>query len=134
MATEGFSARWALRMRVSMSAIGSVMLMLGLLPARLDHARDLAVQRDQPQLPARQPELAVNPARAPGQRAAVPQPHRRGVARQLLQLLARRVALLDRQLLVIGDLQKLLAPRCVLLDGFAALVLAVDHGGFCHTD
>src|SRR6185436_17778853 len=120
-------------MRVSMSAIGSVIGMCGLLPARLDHARDLPVQRDQAQLAAGDPELAVDAARAPGERAAVAQPHRRSVARQLLQLLARREALLGGKLRVVRELEQLLAPGGVLLDGLAALFLAVDDGGLGHT-
>src|SRR5690606_10891307 len=109
ISTDCFSARWPLRMRVNMSAIGSVMLIcrpLLRLPARLDHARDLAVQRDDPQLAAGDPELAVNAARAPGQRAAVAQAHRGSVARQLLQLLARRVAFFRRKLRVVRDLEQ----------------------------
>src|SRR4030095_14558284 len=83
---------WALRMRTSMSAIGSLMLMQVSLPAGLDHAGHLAAQREIAQLVAPQAELAVDPARPAGQRAAVAQAHRRGVARQLLQLVARLFA------------------------------------------
>src|SRR5690554_4942292 len=89
MVVDGFSDICALRMRVSMSAIGSLMLIGHLLPARLDHARDLAAHRDLAQLVARQPELAEIAARAARERAAVTQTHRARIARQLLQLLAR---------------------------------------------
>src|SRR5512147_1626391 len=82
----------ALRMRVSMSAIGSLMLMRFSLPARLDHAGHLALEREVAQLAARNAELAVHAPRASGEGAAVAQPHRRGVARQLLQAHARLVA------------------------------------------
>src|SRR5688572_27415565 len=89
---------WALRMRISMSAIGSLMLIdLSLpsslpsslpasLPACLDHAGHLALQGEVAQLVAAEAELAVHAARPAGQCAAVAQSHRRGVARQLLQL------------------------------------------------
>src|SRR3990167_3344001 len=83
---------WALRIRTSMSAIGSLMLIRFSLPARLDHARHFAAQRELPQLVAAEAELAVGAARPAGQRAAVAQPHRRGVARELLQLGARFLA------------------------------------------
>src|SRR5690349_17996426 len=105
IATSGFSDCCALRMRVSMSAMGSLMLMRAPLPTRLDHAGNLAVKRDDAQLATRQTELAVDAARPTRQRATVPQPDRRGVARQLLQLLARGVTLLDGELLVVRDLQ-----------------------------
>src|SRR5215210_1393317 len=62
-------ARWALRIRVSRSAMGSVMLIESFspsrpLPARLDHAGQIALQRQIPQVDATQPELAVDTARA----------------------------------------------------------------------
>src|SRR5262245_1283526 len=133
MSVVCFSERWALRIRVSMSAIGSVIGMGTPLPARLDQAGATTVKRDQPQLAARNPELAVDAARAPGERAAVPQPHRRGIARQLLQLFARGEALFGRQLRVVRDLEQLLAPGGVLLHGLAALLFAVDDGSLGHT-
>src|SRR5687767_3866180 len=77
---------WALRMRTSMSATGSLMLIDISLPARLDHAGHLALEREVAQLVASESELLVYAARPAGQRAAVAQAHRRGVARQLLQL------------------------------------------------
>src|SRR5260221_14472411 len=92
--TAVFPTIWALRMRVSMSAMGSVMLMReALLPAHLDEARNLAAQRDFAQLVAPQPELAKHPARPAGQPATVAQAHGRGVPGQLLLLLACFLAL-----------------------------------------
>src|SRR5581483_6666979 len=88
--TATFSARLALRMRVSMSAIGSVCMCA--LPARLDHARRFAAHHDLAQLAARQPELAVIAARAPGQPAAVAHADGARIARQLLQLDHGRLA------------------------------------------
>src|SRR6185436_13696809 len=87
--TLTFSVACALRMRVSMSAMGSLMLISCLLPARLDHPGDLATHGDLADLVARQAELAERPARAARHGAAVAQAHRRGVARQRLQLGAR---------------------------------------------
>src|SRR5678809_1121206 len=88
--TSEWPTSCALRMRVSMSAIGSCMLMTSplpsLLPTCLDDAGHLAAQRQVAQLVAAQAELAIHAARAPGEGAAVAQAHRRGVARQLLQL------------------------------------------------
>src|SRR3954471_3547989 len=79
-------------MRNSMSAIGSVML-IGFpspLPACLDDAGHFALERQVAQLVATEAELAVDPARPAGARAAIAQPHPRGGARQPLQLRARR--------------------------------------------
>src|SRR5918992_621558 len=56
-----WSALLAFRMRVSMSAIGSVSI-LRLLPARLRHARDLAVVRELAQADPAEPELPVDGA------------------------------------------------------------------------
>src|SRR6476646_8647350 len=97
IATLGFSTICALRMRVSISAIGSLMLMdqtpVGAcgsrfscvfkpLPAGLDDPGDVALEGELADLVAR--------------------PRRVGVARQLLQLEARCVALLVRLLGVVG--------------------------------
>src|SRR5215472_16192941 len=100
MWTVAFSASCALRMRVSMSAIGSVMLICDSLPARLDDARDLAAHRDLAQLVAAEPELSEHAPWTPGQRAAIAQPGRARVARQRLQLAARRGAILFGKALV----------------------------------
>src|ERR1039458_4118847 len=91
IATDSFSASCALRMRVSISAIGSLMLMLCLLsPAGFGHAGNLATHGDFAQLVAPQAELAVHAARAARQLAAVPDTRRGRVPRQLLQLHTRR--------------------------------------------
>src|SRR5512143_2251484 len=124
MLTSTCPTIWALRMRVNMSAIGSVMLIARSLPARLDHAGDLAAQRELAQLVAAEAELAVDAARAPGQRAAVAQARGRGVARQLLQLRARSIALLVGGLLVVDRLEERGALRLESGDGVAALLLA----------
>src|SRR5215467_4389976 len=57
------SALLALRMRVSMSAIGSVST-VSLLPARLRHARDRALVRELPEADPAEAELAEDRARA----------------------------------------------------------------------
>src|SRR5258708_431664 len=54
-------------MRVSMSAIGSVIMGS---PARLDHARNFATQGEEPEADPAQFELAVIPARAAAHFAA----------------------------------------------------------------
>src|ERR1700675_1290607 len=81
-----FSVACALRMRVSMSAMGSLMLIFVLLPARLDHSGNLAAHRDLADLVAPEAELAERAARPAGYRTAVAQPHGGCVARQRLQL------------------------------------------------
>src|SRR5271169_474562 len=63
------SALLALRMRVSMSAIGSVSTS-SLLPARLRHAGDDALVREIAQADAAQAELAEDGARPPATVAA----------------------------------------------------------------
>src|SRR5689334_10019045 len=97
IATTARSVICALRIRVSMSAMGSVMLMgHSLLPARLGDARDLPAHRVFPQLVATEAELAEHAARATGDRAPVAQPGRICVARQRLKLESRREAVLVR--------------------------------------
>src|SRR6266480_6992874 len=58
--TVSCMATLALRIRVSMSAIGSTMVIVAVLlsPARLGHARDLAVVHHLPKTDPAQPELA----------------------------------------------------------------------------
>src|SRR5262245_61334217 len=111
-------------MRTSMSAIGSLMLMRSSLPARLDDARHLALEGEIAQLVAREAELAVHAARPAGERAAVAQAHRRGVARQLLQLVACLGLGLVRGTGVVDDLEQLRAPGLELLHRLAALLVA----------
>src|SRR5271165_928719 len=62
MRTVSKCAVLALRIRVSMSAIGSVIVIVGRLPspARLRHAGDLAGMDHHPQADAAQPELPVD--------------------------------------------------------------------------
>src|SRR3954453_5069334 len=63
------SALLALRMRVSMSATGSVSIS-SLLPGALRHARDDALMGELPQADAAEPELLEHGARAPAAVAA----------------------------------------------------------------
>src|SRR5574340_16405 len=115
---------WALRMRISMSAMGSLMLIRFSLPARLDHARHLAAQREIAQLVAAEAELAIHAARPARQGAAVAQPHRRRVARQLLQLEARFLARLVRGARVLEDVEQRRSLVLELRHGLAALLIA----------
>src|SRR5579859_7966057 len=62
---------FALRIRVNMSAMGSVIMGS---PARLDHAGNLAAQREQPEADPAKLELAVVAARAPAHLAPAPVP------------------------------------------------------------
>src|SRR5215213_3815996 len=84
-------ARRALRIRLSRSAMGSVMLIVSLLeslkpasPARLDHAGQIALQRQLAEVDAAETELAVVAAGAAADPAAVAIPH---VELQLLRFL-----------------------------------------------
>src|SRR5512137_2382608 len=132
--TSVFSTPWAFRIRVSMSAMGSLMLIVRSprLPAGLDQARDVAPHRGLADLRARQAELAEGAARTAGDVAAVAQPARAGVARQRLQPLHRVHALVHRTRLVVDDGLQLGALGRVLLDGRFALGFAVLKRKFCH--
>src|SRR5688572_16135918 len=66
--TSGNNAMLALRMRVSMSAMGSVIL-----PARFRYARDEAIERGFTESETRAGELAEIPAAAAAHRAAIHQ-------------------------------------------------------------
>src|SRR5512137_1172978 len=116
--TSVFSTPWAFRIRVSMSAMGSLMLILRSprLPAGLDQARDVAAHRGLADLGPRQAELAERAAWTAGEVAAVAQPDRARVARQRLQALHRVHALLHRARLVVDDGLQLGTLRGVLLD------------------
>src|SRR5690242_4580391 len=127
MPTSTCPTIWALRMRVSMSAIGSVMLIALSSPARFDDARHFAAHRELTQLVAREAEFLVHAARTAGQRAAVAQPDRRGVARQLLQLDARRFLVLVGCLDVVQHLEERRAFRLEFLDRLATLLFAELH-------
>src|ERR1700674_708398 len=81
--------KWAFRIRVSRSEMGSVMLISvsllaarrcfqarrALLPACLDHSGKVSLQRQVPEMDAAEPELAVVAARAAADSTPVPVPH-----------------------------------------------------------
>jgi hypothetical protein len=69
MITFAFRAVMALRMRVSISAIGSVIVVP--LPARLHDAGDVSTQRELTEAQTAQPELPDEGARTAALRAAV---------------------------------------------------------------
>src|SRR5260221_9559061 len=119
-------------MRVSMSAIGSLMLMQFSLPARLDDAGHFALERQLAQLVAAEPEFAVDAARPPGQCAAVAQPHRRSVARQLLQLDACFLLRLVGGARILQPLEQSGAGQLVFLDDLPAFLVAVLYGELGH--
>src|ERR1700693_12820 len=75
-ATLGLRAWIALRTRVSMSAMGSlvIVLLLRLLPARLGHAWNLAIEGELAEAQAANAEFAQKPARASAAPAAVAMP------------------------------------------------------------
>src|SRR5262245_28335095 len=98
--TSGLPARCAFLMRVSRSAMGSVMLTWLPSPARLAQPGNVAAIGLLAQLGARQAELAVDTARAARDRAAVALANRVGIARQRLQLRLRGETLLDSGLRV----------------------------------
>src|SRR5882672_10329919 len=127
MVSDGLRAVCALRICVSMSAIGSVILMAVSLPAGLAQTRDLTAHRGLAQLRARQTELAVVAVRPARQRATVAQPNGVRIARQLLQLLLRVDARVFGGLRVADLLLELGTFGRIPLDRGFAMTLAHDH-------
>src|SRR5688572_12096328 len=119
-------------MRVSMSEIGSVILIAASLPAGLTEAGDITAHRRLAQLGAREAKLAIRAVRAPRQRAAIAQPNRVRVARQLLQLLLRLGLRVVRGFRVANELLELGALRGVTLDRLLAVALTHQHGFLGH--
>src|SRR5882762_10716313 len=97
-ATTAWRARCPLRIRVSMSPRGSVIMARLPSPARFEHAGDQAGGGQLADRDARQLELPVIAARPPGQGAPIANPRVGAVARQLRQLQLRLEALLGRRL------------------------------------
>src|SRR4051812_26987929 len=123
---------WALRIRVSMSETGSVMLIVAPLPARLDDAGHLALEREIAQLVAPESELAVHPARPAGERAAIAQAHRRRIARHFLQLVASHFLGFVGGAAVVQHLEEGSAFRLELLHCLFALLVAERECEFGH--
>src|SRR3546814_2678295 len=86
MLTVILSTCCALRMRVSISAMGSLMLMFFLLPAGLGDAGDFPLHRHFTQFVAGPPKLAEDAARTTRDGAAIALARGVGIARKLLQL------------------------------------------------
>src|SRR6266702_276624 len=103
-----------------------------LLPARLDQSRDLTAQRDLAELVASQSELAKDPARPAGQPAAIAQAHGRRVPRQLLELLARLLAVLVGAPGIVDEGEDRGAPGGELRHRLAALCFAIDENELGH--
>src|SRR6478672_9405912 len=119
-------------MRVSMSPKGSVIAIRSPLPARLDDARDQALVGQVPKHDPRQTELAVICARTPGQLAAVANPRRVPVPRQLSHLQARNETLGLVARLIVRDLFELRVFRRILLNELLATLVLVDRTQFRH--
>src|SRR3982751_4055775 len=129
---ESLRACWPLRMRVSMSPRGSVIAILNPLPARLDDAGDEALVGQVPEHDPRQAELAVISSRPAGQLAAVTNPRRVPVTRQLGHLQARHQALGFVTRLIVRDRSQLRVFRRILLDELLATLVLVDRTQFRH--
>src|ERR1051326_3751183 len=125
----------ALRMRAIRSPSGSLRAIVRpSSPARLDEARDDALGAELPQRDAAHLELAVEPARPPGDLAAVAHARGRGIARQLRQLQRRREPLLGRQRLVARDRLEPGSPAGELLRQPAPPVVLLDRALLRHLD
>src|SRR4051812_1335648 len=105
---------------------------MSLLPARLDHAGDLAAHRDLADLVAREAEFAERAARAAGDGAPVAQPDRGRVAGLRLQLGAGLVAGVVGRLRILDDREQRLALLGVLFHHGFTFRLAVDDGKLGH--
>src|SRR5512139_745319 len=133
METDAFSASWALRIRVSMSAIGSLIAILYLLlPTGLDNTRDLAIEGKLADLVTAQTKFTENATRTTGQLATVAQARGTGIARHGLQFQTGVITLLLGKAYVIDGRIQCGALLCILRDQLAALFFTVDQSKFCH--
>src|SRR3954463_6811072 len=132
--TVAFATICALRMRVSRSAMGSLMLMelLLALPAGLDHAGDVACEGELADLVAGQAELAERAARAARDAAAVALARGVRIAGQLLQREACSSALLVASLGIVGDGLQFVVFLRELRHQFVALEFALDQSSLSH--
>src|SRR3546814_8936904 len=101
--------------------------MPSLLPARLDHARNLALGGQFAERDARHAELAVIAARTPGHLAAVADARRRRVPRQLGEPELRDEPVLERKRLVHDDPLERFPLGGETLGEFTALLVTL-HG------
>src|SRR3954451_6940889 len=132
-ATTAIRACCPLRIRVSMSPKGSLMVIdSDPLPARFEHAGDLARGGQLADGDARQLELAVIAARPARHRAAVANPGRRGIARHLGQLQLCLEALLRCRLAIAGEVLKALALRRLLPSQLGAAIVLFDRAFLSH--
>src|SRR5689334_8458150 len=126
-------ACWPLRMRVSISPRGSVIaIRYNPLPARLDDAGNEALVGQLPEHDPRQAELAVISTRPAGQLAAVANPGRIPIARELRHLQTRDQALGLVLRLIVRDRLQLRVLGRILLDELLAPLVLVDRTQFRH--
>src|SRR5258706_3437335 len=131
--TLGLARICALRMRVMRSVIGSCVDMFRpSLPARLHEPGNQALGAEFTQRDTAELVLAIDRARTPGHFAAVADPGRRRIARQLGELQRRGKPLFHRLLLVGDDgLQLRALWRGVLGHPLTTIVL-LDRNLPCH--
>src|SRR3569832_1062291 len=146
--TSAFCARCALRMRVSMSAMGSVILIIHAyllvpvivradvwrlrLPARLDKTRHITAHSRLAQLVASETELAIHTVGAAAHAAAAALAGRARVARQRLELAAQRLARVRRLIRFAELLFELGALGGIFLRSACPLDFALYHRQFGH--
>src|SRR5438270_5586662 len=96
------------RTRAIMSPMGSLTMSIPSSPARLDETGNLSGRAKLPQRDPAHLHLAIEGAWTAGDHAAISDPPRRGVARQLGELEPRIEPFLERQRFVLGGvLQRL---------------------------
>src|SRR5882672_11522421 len=126
-------ADWPLRMRVSKSPTGSVIMVYGPpLPARLHDAGQSARRRELSQSKTRKLELAIDGPRTARELAAIADARRRRVARQLGKLEPRVEALFRRQLVVDRHRLQLGALAGVLLRHLDTPIVLLDRALLGH--
>src|SRR3546814_17186835 len=119
-------------MRVSISPRGSVNGIVYTLPAGLREAGDQALVAQFPQHDPRQSEFAINSARAASHLAAVADPGRVRIARDLSHLQTRDQTLRVVLGLIVRDRLQLRILAGIFLDQLLATLLLVDRTPFLH--
>ena len=102
------------------------------LPAGLDDARDVSLERKFANFVATQPELSERSAWSAGQSATVSLTRRVSVSRQPLQPKSRTVAFFVGHFRVVRRGLELVVKLRILGDQLAALEFALNEGSFSH--
>src|SRR5262245_46215969 len=114
-------------MRAIISPSGSFNIARSSLPARLQKSGDHSLRSHVAQRDSAHPELPIIGLRTAGDHAAIVNPRRRRIARQLGKLQRRREALFHRLGLVVRDRLELGTPLQVLLGQLLSSPVLLDR-------